>query len=111
MFSLNQNWSKPDRDILAPNVVAVIKRFNLVSTWVATEIVKAEKMKDRVQLIKNFVRIAQVLYPRKIITLGVQKSFQLQCNYGDFVRTTEFSHLPAQKNVGGTLTPEELLSL
>ena len=57
-LSLNQNWSKKDRDVNAPNIVAVIKRFNLVSTWVATEIVKAEKLKDRIQLVKNFIKIA-----------------------------------------------------
>lgn len=57
---LNQNWSKEDRDVLAPNIVALIKRFNLVSTWVATTIVKEEKMKNRVNLVKNFIKIAQV---------------------------------------------------
>lgn len=56
---LNLSWSKQDRDARAPNIVAFIKRFNLVSTWVATEIVKQERLKERVMALKNFIRIAQ----------------------------------------------------
>lgn len=37
----------------------MIKRFNLVSSWVATEIVKTEKMADRVVKVKKFLNIAR----------------------------------------------------
>lgn len=41
--------------------MAVINRFNLVSLWVATEIVKKEKLNERLKLIKKFIKIAEVL--------------------------------------------------
>lgn len=49
---LNQAWNKPDKEEKSPHIVAMIKRFNLVSVWVATEIVKTEKLADRVTVLK-----------------------------------------------------------
>lgn len=57
---LDLSFSKKDKELRAPNVAALIRRFNLVSTWVATEIVKRDA-KERVTLIKNFIRIADEL--------------------------------------------------
>jgi hypothetical protein len=37
----------------------MIKRFNLVSVWVATEIVKTEKLDARVSVMKKFLNIAE----------------------------------------------------
>jgi son of sevenless-like protein len=57
---LGQAWSKKNRLEAAPAIVAMIKRFNLVSTWVCTEVVKCEKLDKRVKMLKNFIKIAQV---------------------------------------------------
>lgn len=56
---LNQAWNKEDKLEKSPNIVAFIKRFNQVSSWVATEIVRQEKLKDRVSYVKQFILIAQ----------------------------------------------------
>jgi len=54
-------WNKPNKEIKAPNISAMIFRFNLVSGWVATEIVKRDQIKDRIVLIKLFIKIAKNL--------------------------------------------------
>ncbi|EFA85873.1 Ras guanine nucleotide exchange factor [Heterostelium album PN500] len=56
---LGQSWNKQNKDELAPNIVAFIRRFNAVSNWVATEIVRTEKLKERVSVVKRFIIIAQ----------------------------------------------------
>jgi hypothetical protein len=56
---LNQGWNKSDKDERSPHIVAMIKRFNHVSIWVATEIVKTEKLADRVSVMKKFIIIAE----------------------------------------------------
>jgi len=54
----NQSWTKKDKEILSPNILNMIKRFNKVSGWVATEIVKTEKLKDRTLVLGKFLEIA-----------------------------------------------------
>jgi hypothetical protein len=54
-----QAWSKPNKEELAPHIVLMIKRFNLVSSWVATEILKSDKLADRVLKVKRFLNIAK----------------------------------------------------
>lgn len=56
---LNQSWSKKNRNEIAPGIVSMIKRFNVVSTWVCTEVVKQEQLKKRTRMIKHFLKIAQ----------------------------------------------------
>eukprot|EP01133_Synstelium_polycarpum_P017494 gene17494-20872_t len=56
---LGQAWNKNDKEDRAANIVAFIRRFNAVSIWVATEVVRAEKLKDRVTVVKRFILIAQ----------------------------------------------------
>lgn len=53
-------WSGTHKEANAPHIVAMIKRFNLVSTWVATEIVNTEKLTDRVMKVKKFLNIAKM---------------------------------------------------
>eukprot|EP01113_Clastostelium_recurvatum_P035629 TRINITY_DN4990_c1_g1_i3.p1 TRINITY_DN4990_c1_g1~~TRINITY_DN4990_c1_g1_i3.p1 ORF type:complete len:716 (-),score=200.35 TRINITY_DN4990_c1_g1_i3:36-2183(-) len=55
---IGQAWNKADKDELAPHIVAMVKRFNLVSTWVATEIVRTEKLKLRYKVLCKFITIA-----------------------------------------------------
>lgn len=57
---LNQKWNKPDKEINAPNVVAVIKQFNRMSFWVTSSIVKVSNIKNRTALLRRFIDIADV---------------------------------------------------
>eukprot|EP01130_Rhizamoeba_saxonica_P012726 TRINITY_DN539_c0_g1_i4.p1 TRINITY_DN539_c0_g1~~TRINITY_DN539_c0_g1_i4.p1 ORF type:complete len:1408 (-),score=441.14 TRINITY_DN539_c0_g1_i4:86-4309(-) len=52
-------WTKPNKDKLAPNIVMLTTRFNWVSAWVATEIIKGETKKARVATITKFIDVAE----------------------------------------------------
>jgi hypothetical protein len=56
-----KGWSKGEEyaNEKAPNVWQMIQRFNQVSTWVATEIVKQDALKQRVKIVKKLLQIAQ----------------------------------------------------
>jgi len=56
-------WRKEndERTKVAPNVVKLVDRFNKVSYWVATEIVMSTNIKDRVNLMKKFIAMAEHL--------------------------------------------------
>lgn len=58
---LNQAWSKPKLRHRAPNVLALIKRFNQVSGWVSTEILECATIRDRVRVVTKFIHIAERL--------------------------------------------------
>ena len=42
------------------NVLRLINRFNTVSMWVATSILKVVKVRDRAKLMAKFIKIADV---------------------------------------------------
>ena len=44
---LGQAWNKKNKEERAPNIVELTKRFNQVSNWVATEILREEKVAAR----------------------------------------------------------------
>jgi len=57
---LNQAWNnKKLQGKVAPNILAMIGRFNAISVWVCSEIVQKELIADRVKLIETFILIAQ----------------------------------------------------
>eukprot|EP00743_Colponemidia_sp_Colp-15_P006234 GILK01006706.1.p1 GENE.GILK01006706.1~~GILK01006706.1.p1 ORF type:complete len:701 (-),score=119.94 GILK01006706.1:216-2276(-) len=56
---LNQGWTKKDKHILAPSIVRIADRFNQISRWVATEILKCEETSKRVTAVKYFIKVAQ----------------------------------------------------
>jgi len=56
---LNQKWNKSNKEIAAPNVLAVIRRFNKTSFWVSTCIVKTPGLKTRIALVERFIDISQ----------------------------------------------------
>jgi len=51
-------WSKKDGDTKAPNVKMMIERFNMVSGWVASEVLKPSEQKARVEAITHFIQVA-----------------------------------------------------
>ncbi len=59
---LGQAWTKKaSRDEKAPNIMAMIHRFNQVSRWVSTEILKHESLKKRTAVLERFIQIATVI--------------------------------------------------
>jgi len=60
---LNLAWTRKETaKTEAPNVLAMIERFNYVSGWVATTICNTEKTKDRVKIMRKFINIAKDLH-------------------------------------------------
>lgn len=72
---LNKTWQKKiaegDPD-LAPNVKALILHSNQMTNWVAEMILAQMDVKKRVVVIKHFVSVADVSWPKSSVCLGKQ---------------------------------------
>eukprot|EP01102_Stenamoeba_stenopodia_P022968 TRINITY_DN9768_c0_g3_i1.p1 TRINITY_DN9768_c0_g3~~TRINITY_DN9768_c0_g3_i1.p1 ORF type:complete len:1216 (+),score=300.44 TRINITY_DN9768_c0_g3_i1:210-3857(+) len=56
---LNQAWTKKTTPPKAPNILEMIARFNRVSEWCKTEIVRTENFKARTATIVRFIDLAE----------------------------------------------------
>lgn len=54
---MHQAWNKKEGKT-SPNLLKLIKRFNEVSYWVASEIVSVKNLKNRVEVLKRFILLA-----------------------------------------------------
>jgi son of sevenless-like protein len=55
---LGQAWNKKNKETKAPNITAIIKRFNEVSCWVSSMLVTTEELKARTAVLARFIEIA-----------------------------------------------------
>jgi len=56
---LGQCWTKKDKYQRAPRIMAMINRFNQVSSWLAAEILHSEQPKTRIATLKHVIDIMQ----------------------------------------------------
>ena len=55
---LNSAWTKKDKATLSPNIVALTKRFNEVSRWVASNVLQIQKPRARTKIVERFIQMA-----------------------------------------------------
>eukprot|EP01124_Arcella_intermedia_P013533 TRINITY_DN19936_c0_g1_i7.p1 TRINITY_DN19936_c0_g1~~TRINITY_DN19936_c0_g1_i7.p1 ORF type:complete len:796 (+),score=153.58 TRINITY_DN19936_c0_g1_i7:51-2438(+) len=65
-----KKWSNPEMQLFSGNVISLIKRVNMVSYWVATEILMQPKLLDRILIMKKMLEVASHL-----LNLGSFNSF------------------------------------
>jgi hypothetical protein len=58
---LNQAWNKPSLQSRCPNVMAAIERFNIVSKWVVSMIIKVENLRTRAKMFAKCLAISKHL--------------------------------------------------
>jgi len=56
---LNLNWKRPENKRNSRHIVKMVERFNKVSYWVATRIVREPDQKKRTSLLKRFIILAE----------------------------------------------------
>ncbi|KAJ5078514.1 guanine nucleotide exchange factor [Anaeramoeba ignava] len=54
-------WTEKNREKQAPNVIQMIQRFNLISDWVSTKILKTNNLSKRAKLLSRIIQIAASL--------------------------------------------------
>jgi hypothetical protein len=62
----NINLTFESVGVQAPNIMAMIQRFNVVSRWVATEIVQVEDITLRASVLNHFLEVMNVRARRRV---------------------------------------------
>jgi hypothetical protein len=57
---LRQRWTSKSKATLAPNIISLIDRFNKVSRWCCSEVVREKDIKSRAVILNRFILIASV---------------------------------------------------
>ena len=55
-----QHWMSKRKEELAPNILKMISRFNHVSNWVASEIVKCTDLAQRTKILRFVIEMCEV---------------------------------------------------
>eukprot|EP00026_Physarum_polycephalum_P000713 Phypoly_transcript_00714.p1 GENE.Phypoly_transcript_00714~~Phypoly_transcript_00714.p1 ORF type:complete len:1363 (-),score=185.53 Phypoly_transcript_00714:47-4135(-) len=58
-------WQKKDKENLAPNVLRLIKTFNDLSGWTASEILTAPSAKQQTAVLCHFIKIASIAVDKR----------------------------------------------
>ena len=59
-------WTRPDKELMAPNVVSLTRHYNRICSWVVSEIVAKILLPERISTLKHFIEIA---YVRKFLEI------------------------------------------
>jgi len=57
----HQGWAKADADRRSPNIRAAISRFNTTTKWIVASVLKEERLKSRVKVVRKFINVAKHL--------------------------------------------------
>jgi hypothetical protein len=58
---LENGWSRKDKEKRAPNILRMTKRFNMVSSWVQSQMCTRADFRERVHMLQRFIEVAERL--------------------------------------------------